>query len=95
MAKIIHAYNNKELITKLKDRDAIYNSIKDEINGYDYSDEQLKVLNNISKLTQFQKDLLYLSSQESVYDIARDLYKVSPSLLYKELRNIQKILNNK
>lgn len=91
MAKLHKAYENKKLIEALKDRDSVYDSVLSNVNAYD--DEQLAVLSNISKLTQFQKDLLYLSSQMSVYDVA-DLYAVSASLLYSHLRDIQKILHN-
>lgn len=88
MAKIKHSYSNNELLEELKDRDSIYDSIKNEVNGYKYNDEELKILDNLEKLTQFERDLLYLSSKMSVYDVA-DLYGVSPSLLYRNLRNIQ------
>lgn len=94
MSKVLKNYNNEKLLEALKDRDDIFNSIKDEITEFNYTDEQLKIFDNLNKLTQFQKDLLYLSSTMSVYKIS-DLYGVSPSLLYRYLRSIQEILNKK
>lgn len=91
--KIDKGYNNEALVAALADRDKIYASITSEIDIYRYSDEQLKILENLEKLTQFQKDLLYLSSKMSVCDIA-PLYGVSASLIYRYLREIQKILHN-
>lgn len=92
MSKLHKSYNNQDLLDALKDRDSVLESIKGEINGYDYSDEELEVLDKFENLTPFQKDLVYLSSQISVYDVA-DLYDVSASLLYKHLREIKQILH--
>lgn len=92
MSKLNKAYSNEALVEALKERDSVYESIKGEINGYDYSDEDLLVFEKFDNLTQFQKDLVYLSSKMSVYDVA-DLYGVSASLLYKHLREIQKLLH--
>lgn len=92
MSKIKKAYSNEALVEALKDRDTVYNSIKKEINEYNYDDEELEVFKKFDNLTQFQKDLLYLSSTMGVYSVA-DLYGVSATLLYHHLREIKKILH--
>ena len=88
--KVDKAYNNKDLLDALKDRDKTYEDILNYADK-DYSDEEIIKLNKIKNLTQFQKDLLYLSSKMSVYDIA-DLYSVSARYLYNHIKIIKDIL---
>lgn len=90
MSKLKTAYNNQELLDALKDRDGV---IEDILKYYtrNMSDDELDVIDRFNKLTQFQKDLLYLSSTMSMYDASK-LYGTSASILYKNLREIHKIL---
>lgn len=79
---------NEKLITALKDR----NSVIDSINQYtNYDDEQLLKLNKFNNLTQFEKDLLYLCSIHKVIEVAK-LYDCSRQYIYKLLNKIQKKL---
>lgn len=86
------AYSNQALLDALKNRDELYNTIINETsNGYIYDDKQQRRIKRIKSLTQFQKDLLYLSSQMSVYKVA-ELYGVSARYLYNHLKLIDDIL---
>lgn len=79
---------NEKLITALKDR----NSVIDSINNYtNYDDEQLLKLKKFNNLTQFEKDLLYLCSIHKVIEVAK-LYDCSRQYIYKLLNKIQKKL---
>lgn len=79
---------NEKLITALKDR----NSVIDSINQYtNYDDEQLLKLKKFNNLTQFEKDLLYLCSIHKVIEVAK-LYDCSRQYIYKLLNKIQKKL---
>lgn len=79
---------NEKLLTALKDR----NSVIDSINQYtNYDDEQLLKLKKFNNLTQFEKDLLYLCSIHKVIEVAK-LYDCSRQYIYKLLNKIQKKL---
>lgn len=79
---------NEKLITALKDR----NSVIDSINQYtNYDDEQLLKLKKFNNLTQFEKDLLYLCSIHKVIEVAK-LYDCSRQYIYKLLNKIKKKL---
>lgn len=79
---------NEKLLTALKDR----NSVIDSINQYtNYDDEQLLKLKKFNNLTQFEKDLLYLCSIYKVIEVAK-LYCCSRQYIYKLLNKIQKKL---
>lgn len=88
MSKINKAYNNKELLEALKDSRTTYQSLLDEIPTMDYSDEQIAMILSYNKLSQFEKDLLYLTSQRPVTEVAA-LYGVSKTIIYNKLHLIQ------
>lgn len=90
--KVDKAYSNQALIEALKDRDEIYEALLEKCSdGNLYDDKEQIRINKIKSLTQFQKDLLYLSSKMSVYEIA-PLYSVSARYLYNHLKIIKDIL---
>ena len=72
---------NQKLLSALKDR----NDVIDSINKYsNYDDEQLLKLKKFNNLTQFEKDLLYLCSIHKVIEVAK-LYECSRQYIYKLL----------
>lgn len=76
---------NEKLLSALKDR----NDVIDSINQYtNYDDEQLLKLKKFNNLTQFEKDLLYLCSIHKVIEVAK-LYDCSRQYIYKLLNKIQ------
>ena len=76
---------NQKLLSALKDR----NDVIDSINQYtNYDDEQLLKLKKFNNLTQFEKDLLYLCSIHKVIEVAK-LYGCSRQYIYKLLNKIQ------
>ena len=76
---------NEKLLSALKDR----NDVIDSINQYtNYDDEQLLKLKKFNNLTQFEKDLLYLCSIYKVIEVAK-LYECSRQYIYKLLHKIQ------
>lgn len=76
---------NQKLLSALKDR----NDVIDSINQYtNYDDEQLLKLKKFNNLTQFEKDLLYLCSIHKVIEVAK-LYDCSRQYIYKLLNKIQ------
>lgn len=76
---------NQKLLSALKDR----NDVIDSINQYDnYDDEQLLKLKKFNNLTQFEKDLLYLCSIHKVIEVAK-LYDCSRQYIYKLLNKIK------
>jgi uncharacterized protein YjcR len=86
--KIPKAYNNDNLLTALKDRDDIFKSMIEE---NDFDDEQLKQLNKYLSLSQFHRDLLYLTSIMKIKDIC-ELYAVSHTHIYNQIKKIKTIL---
>lgn len=76
---------NEKLLSALKDR----NDVIDSINQYtNYDDEQLLKLKKFNNLTQFEKDLLYLCSIHKVIEVAK-LYGCSRQYIYKLLNKIK------
>lgn len=86
--KIYKSYNNQQLLDALKDSKDVISDIYE----LDLSDEELIRVNKYKKLSQFEKDLLYLISQHSVAEVA-NLYCCSRTHIYNNLKSIQKKLN--
>lgn len=82
--KIKTAYNNQDLINHLKDSKEVIKGLTD----FDLDDEELERINKFKRLSQFEKDLIFLSSQYSIDTVAQ-LYCVSKSHIYN-LLNITK-----
>lgn len=76
---------NEKLLSALKDRNDVIDSINQSSN---YDDEQLLKLKKFNNLTQFEKDLLYLCSIYKVIEVAK-LYECSRQYIYKLLHKIQ------
>ena len=57
----------------------------------DYDDTQLMKINKYLRLSQFQKDLLYLCSIMKIKDVC-ELYKVSHTHIYNNLKKINSVL---
>lgn len=76
---------NEKLLSALKDRNDVIDSINQSSN---YDDEQLLKLKKFNNLTQFEKDLLYLCSIHKVIEVAK-LYDCSRQYIYKLLNKIQ------
>lgn len=86
--KIYKSYNNQSLLDALKDsKDTI-----EYLYSLDLDDKELIRINKYKKLSQFEKDLLYLISQYSVAEVA-NLYCCSRTHIYNNLKSIQKKLN--
>lgn len=83
--KIKKAYSNERLIAALKDRDSVIQSM---INEGDYNDKELEILNKYTHLSQFHKDLLYLTTKYKIKDIC-ELYAVSHTHIYNNLKKIR------
>lgn len=82
--KIKTAYNNQDLINHLKDSKEVIKGLTD----FDLDDEELERINKFKHLSQFERDLIYLTSQHNIETVAR-LYCVSKSHIYN-LLNITK-----
>lgn len=78
-------YTNDVLKAALKDSKDILNSI---IATSDLSDEQLAKLLKYKCLPQLEKDLLFLTSQYPITEVAK-MYNVSRQYIYKLLKKIQ------
>lgn len=78
-------YTNDVLKAALKDSKDILNSI---ITTSDLSDEQLAKLLKYKCLPQLEKDLLFLTSQYPITEVAK-MYNVSRQYIYKLLKKIQ------
>lgn len=78
-------YTNDVLKAALKDSKDILNSI---IATSDLSDEQLDKLLKYKCLPQLEKDLLFLTSQYPITEVAK-MYNVSRQYIYKLLKKIQ------
>lgn len=95
MIDISKSYDNKALLEALKDRDETYKSIIDTDNYmFECSDEDLELFERIKHLSQFQKDLLYLTSKMSVNEVAK-LYYVSTRYIYLKLAETKNTLREK
>lgn len=86
--KIKKAYSNERLIAALKDRDSVIQSM---INEGDYDDRQLEIINRYTHLSQFHKDLLYLTTKYKIKDIC-ELYAVSHTHIYNNVKKIKELL---
>lgn len=83
-------YQNDVLKAALQDSKTIYKSMKE---SFDFDDEQLKVLEVFENLSQFDKDLIYLSSVYPVSEIA-NMYNVTRQYIYKLLHKVQDKIHN-
>ena len=72
--KIYKAYTNEDLLNHLRGSKEVINGLTD----FDLDDEQLEVVNRFKKLSQFERDLLYLYSQHNV-----DIKESSPTPQFK------------
>lgn len=94
--KVLKANNDRlkaALSTRDDDIQAMLEYMEIKQNQYDneqdqYDDEQLQMVKNYQKLTQFQKDLLYLTIGHPVSEIA-DMYQVSKTHIYETLKKIK------
>lgn len=78
-------YNNEILKASLSDSKEIFQSI---LSSEDLDDEQLGKLMKFYNLPQLHKDLLFLSSQYPVAEIAL-MYGVSRQYIYRLLNKIK------
>lgn len=81
-------YNNENLINALSERDEV-------ISGLEYfslDDEQVTMLTRFKQLSQFEKDIMYLSVTNTIPDVA-ELYGISRQYVYKLLKKIKLKLN--
>lgn len=83
-------YQNDVLKAALQDSKTIYKSMKE---SFDFDDDQLKVLEVFENLSQFDKDLIYLSSVYPVSEIA-NMYNVTRQYIYKLLHKVQDKIHN-
>lgn len=83
--------NNDKLKESLIERDITINATLEYAETLDLDDHQLYIIKKYTKLSQFQKDLLYLASFKSVSEIA-ELYCVSRSHIYNTLKKIKENL---
>lgn len=83
-------YQNDVLKAALHESKTIYKSMKE---SFDFDDEQLKVLEVFENLSQFDKDLIYLSSVYPVSEIA-NMYNVTRQYIYKLLHKVQDKIHN-
>lgn len=77
--------NNDVLKVALKDSKEIIKSI---LNDNDFDDEQLSKVLKYNNLPQLEKDLIFLTSQYSITDVAK-MYNVSRQYIYKLLNKIK------
>ena len=80
--------NNDVLKVALKDSKEIINTI---LNDNDFDDEQLHKVLKYNNLPQLYKDVIFLTSQYSISDVAQ-MYNVSRQYIYKILNKINNIL---
>ena len=80
--------NNDVLKVALKDSKEIINTI---LNDNDFDDEQLHKVFKYNNLPQLYKDVIFLTSQYSISDVAK-MYNVSRQYIYKILNKINNIL---
>lgn len=81
-------YNNENLINALSERDEV-------IEGLEYfslDDTQVTMLARFKQLSQFEKDIMYLSVTNTIPDVA-ELYGISRQYVYKLLKKIKLKLN--
>ncbi len=81
-------YNNENLINALSERDEV-------ISGLEYfslDDEQVTMLARFKQLSQFEKDIMYLSATKPIPNVA-ELYGISRQYVYKLLKKIKLKLN--
>lgn len=83
-------YQNDVLKAALQDSKTIYKSMKE---SFDFDDDQLKVLEVFENLSQFDRDLIYLSSVYPVSEIA-NMYNVTRQYIYKLLHKVQDKIHN-
>ena len=83
-------YQNDVLKAALRDSKTIYKSMKE---SFDFDDDQLKVLEVFENLSQFDRDLIYLSSVYPVSEIA-NMYNVTRQYIYKLLHKVQDKIHN-
>lgn len=77
--------NNDILKVALKESKEIINSI---LNNNDFDDEQLNKVLKYNNLPQLYKDIIFLTSQYSISDVAK-MYNVSRQYIYKILNKIK------
>lgn len=87
--KMKKCYSNDDLKESLKDSKAVIKGLTD----FDLDDDELLLVNKFKNLSQFERDLLYLSSQHKISFVA-DLYNVSSSHIYNLLNEIRKKLKS-
>lgn len=77
-------YSQNDIVkAALSDEKSIINSLTD----FDLDDEQLRKVLIYKSLPQLDKDILFLTSQYSVVDVAK-MYNVSRQYIYKLLNKI-------
>lgn len=77
-------YSQNDIVkAALSDEKSIINSLTD----FDLDDEQLRKVLIYKALPQLDKDILFLTSQYSVVDVAK-MYNVSRQYIYKLLNKI-------
>lgn len=81
------AIDNEKLIEALKESKAVFAAIQ----YYNCDDEQLAKIQKFNNLTQFEKDLMYLTCTMKAVDVAK-LYGVSRQYIYKVLNQIKQKL---
>ena len=79
--------DNEKLKNALKDSKAVIESL----NHYNCDDEELEKIQKFHKLTQLEKDIMYLSCIMSVVEVA-ELYGCSRQYIYKVLRQAKEKL---
>lgn len=79
------SYNNDVLKAALHDQKDIIKSI---IETFDLSDEELNKLLKYNSLPQLDKDIIFLTSQYPVTEVAK-MYNVSRQYIYKLLNKIK------
>lgn len=77
--------NNDVLKVALKDSKDIINTI---LNDNNFDDEQLSKVLKYNNLPQLYKDMIFLTSQYSISDVAK-MYNVSRQYIYKLLNKIK------
>lgn len=82
-------YNNENLINALKDRDEVIEGLN-YFGGLD--DTQITMLARFKQLSQFEKDIMYLSAIKPIPEVA-ELYGISRQYVYKLLKKIKLKLN--
>lgn len=87
--KMKKCYSNEDLKESLRDSKEVISGLTD----FDLDDDELLLVNKYKHLSQFERDLLYLSSQHKVSYVAA-LYNVSSSHIYNLLNEIRKKLKS-